>query len=131
MTWHTTMKGSTNMAFPDVCKVPTPIGPIPLPYPNIANTKVCLIPALIVLIECMPAENMISIIPMSSGDEPGAAGGLISGIIKGPCFQLGGSGILFTGGIPAVKQGTMTIQNLINMVGATLSPSQSKVQVLG
>lgn len=25
------------MAFPDVCKTPTPGGPVPIPYPNIAS----------------------------------------------------------------------------------------------
>ena len=24
------------MGFPDVCKTPSPVGPIPIPYPNIA-----------------------------------------------------------------------------------------------
>jgi hypothetical protein len=30
--------GGVCLAFPDVCKVPTPSGPQPLPYPNIAKT---------------------------------------------------------------------------------------------
>ena len=30
-------KGQTVTAFPDVCKTPSPGGPVPIPYPNIAN----------------------------------------------------------------------------------------------
>lgn len=130
--YHSTMKGSDNIAFPDVCLTPTPVGPIPIPYPNIASTQTGLPPALIVLIECMPAQNMLSICLTSTGDEPGCSpGGILSGMIKGPTFQIGGSSVLMTGGLPAVKMGTLTIQNLINTIGSTKTPSQTKVQVLG
>ena len=30
--------GGFTVAFPDVCKTPTPAGPVPIPYPNIAQT---------------------------------------------------------------------------------------------
>ena len=30
--------GGTTIAFPDVCKTPSPAGPIPIPYPNIAKS---------------------------------------------------------------------------------------------
>ena len=29
----------TSIAFPDVCKTPTPAGPIPIPYPNVAKSS--------------------------------------------------------------------------------------------
>ena len=34
-------KGSNGVtiAFPDVCKTPSPAGPIPIPYPNIAKSS--------------------------------------------------------------------------------------------
>ena len=28
-----------SIAFPDVCKTPSPAGPIPIPYPNIAKSS--------------------------------------------------------------------------------------------
>ncbi len=31
--------GGQSIAFPDVCKTPSPGGPIPLPYPNIAMSS--------------------------------------------------------------------------------------------
>src|SRR4051812_27038390 len=30
--------GGVTMAFPDVCKTPSPAGPIPIPYPNVAKS---------------------------------------------------------------------------------------------
>lgn len=30
--------GGVTIAFPDVCKTPSPAGPIPIPYPNIAQS---------------------------------------------------------------------------------------------
>lgn len=35
---HKSSSGVT-MAFPDVCKTPTPGGPIPIPYPNITSSS--------------------------------------------------------------------------------------------
>ena len=34
-------QGSALSAFPDVCKTPGPGGPVPIPYPNIANAAPC------------------------------------------------------------------------------------------
>ena len=31
--------GGTSFGFPDVCKTPSPLGPIPIPYPNIAKSS--------------------------------------------------------------------------------------------
>lgn len=31
--------GGMNTAFPDVCKTPTPGGPVPIPYPNIGKSS--------------------------------------------------------------------------------------------
>lgn len=31
--------GGTSVVFPDVCKTPTPGGPVPLPYPNVGRSS--------------------------------------------------------------------------------------------
>jgi hypothetical protein len=122
-------------AFPDVCKTPTPVGPVPMPYPNLAslamaNPGTC---SMKVLIVNKPAATIQTIIMMSSGDEPGAAGGVVSGLIKGPCqFKLGSTVVLIEGN-PAVYLGSMIGQNgsaNSNMpAGAQISPSQTVVDV--
>ena len=29
--------GGMNLGFPDVCLTPSPVGPVPIPYPNMAS----------------------------------------------------------------------------------------------
>jgi len=79
---HKSSNGVT-IAFPDVCKTPSPAGPIPIPYPNIAKssdtdkgTK---------KVKCDGESTCVkdSNFKMSTGDEAGAAGGVVSSKIKG------------------------------------------------
>jgi hypothetical protein len=66
-----------------VCKTPSPAGPIPIPYVNIAKTSDLADGSKKVKIEKNPAALKSSNLSMSSGDEPGSAGGIISSKIKG------------------------------------------------
>lgn len=68
---------------PDVCKTPTPGGPVPIPYVNIAMDSDLVKGAKKVKIEGNPVALEDSNLSMSSGDEPGVAGGLISNKFKG------------------------------------------------
>lgn len=79
---HKASNGVT-IAFPDVCKTPSPAGPIPIPYPNIAmstdtdkGTK---------KVKCDGESTCVkdSNFKMSTGDEAGSAGGVASSKIKG------------------------------------------------
>ena len=126
--------GGTNNAMPDVCK--TPVGPsiVPIPYPNISMGTMAIPPttALKVLIAGGPAHNLGTQIAMSNGDQPGVAGGIISGMIMGPTKFLMGSTATMFGGKPAARLTSMRGQNGSNMnaVGATIAPAQTKVLVL-
>ena len=69
---------------PDVCKTPSPGGPIPVPYVNSARDSALEAGCQTVLVEGHAAANASSKLSTSSGDEPGTAGGgLISGKTKG------------------------------------------------
>lgn len=69
---------------PDVCKTPSPGGPIPVPYVNIAQDSALESGSKSVSIEGDPVAIAVSKLSVSSGDEPGTAGGgLISSKIKG------------------------------------------------
>ena len=70
-------------AFPDVCKTPTPAGPIPIPYPNIAMSSDTAKGSKKVKCDGNPVCLKDSNFKMSTGDEAGAAGGVVSGKIKG------------------------------------------------
>lgn|GEM_PF-396040 len=78
-------KGSSGMSisFPDVCKTPTPAGPVPIPYPNIAKSSDVTSGSSTVKMDGGMIMNKSSNMMMSTGDEAGAAGGVISSKIKG------------------------------------------------
>jgi hypothetical protein len=82
-----TKAAGTSMVMPDVCKTPAPPAPpIPVPYPNIAmfnqaNPGTC---SKTVKADGHPVVTKETLISMTSGDEAGVAGGMVSGMIKGP-----------------------------------------------
>ena len=68
---------------------------------------------------------------MSMGDNAGALGGVMSGMMMGPARNMMGSVKVFTGGMPATKMLSPTIQNMTNAPGGmTLAPSQVKVIIM-
>lgn len=80
---HAASNGITT-AFPDVCKTPSPAGPIPIPYPNIAMSSDTAQGASTVKCDGNPACVKDSNFKMSTGDEAGSAGGgVVSNKIKG------------------------------------------------
>jgi len=72
------------MAFPDVCKTPAPPAPpIPIPYPNIAQSSDTADGSSTVKVDGNPIMLKSSNFSMSSGDEAGALNGVVSNKIKG------------------------------------------------
>ncbi len=69
---------------PDVCKTPSPGGPVPIPYPNIAMSSDLADASKSVKVDGNPAALESSNLRMSTGDEAGTAGGgVVSNKIKG------------------------------------------------
>ena len=80
---HRSSSGIT-IAFPDVCKTPSPAGPIPIPYPNIAKSSDTSKGTKKVKCDGNPVCVSDSNFMISTGDEGGTAGGgIISNKIKG------------------------------------------------
>lgn len=74
----------TTVVFPDVCKTPTPGGPVPIPYPNIARSADSASGAKKVKADGQPLCIKDSNFSTSTGDEAGTAGGgLASSKTKG------------------------------------------------
>jgi uncharacterized Zn-binding protein involved in type VI secretion len=120
---------------PDGCKTPAAPAPIVVGYPNIDQ----LIQALIALCCQKVKMNMMapltkdSIIIMSTGDEAGALGGVVSGLIKGPGTVKDGSTKVKCGGRPLASLGSMTAHNGSSAnvpAGIILQCGQTKVMVL-
>ncbi len=80
---HKDSNGITT-AFPDVCKTPSPGGPIPIPYPNIAKSSDTSNGTTTVNCDGNPVCVKDSNFMISTGDEAGTAGGgVVSNKIKG------------------------------------------------
>ncbi len=75
--------GGITTAFPDVCKTPSPAGPIPIPYPNIAKSSDTADGASTVKCDGNPVCVKDSNFSTSTGDEAGSVGGVASGLTKG------------------------------------------------
>jgi phage tail tape-measure protein len=122
------------VAFPDVCKTPAGPAVVPVPYPNMAQLNQTKMPTAskTVFLVGKNAVTENSEITMSSGDEAGSLGGVISGAIKGPCkFKLGSS-VVFIEGYAAAYCGSLIGQNGNNNnapIGTQVAPSQNKVFV--
>ena len=66
-----------------MCKTPSPAGPIPIPYPNIAKSADTDKGSSSVKIDGNPIMLPGSVYSTSTGDEAGSAGGVISSVTKG------------------------------------------------
>ena len=71
------------IAFPDPCLTPTPAGPVPLPYPNIAMSSDTASGSKDVSCDGQSICHASSSFSMSTGDEAGSVGGVASGKFKG------------------------------------------------
>ena len=128
--------GGQCVIFPDVCKTPTPGGPVPIPYPNIA---------MLTQISGGTASSKVKIkgkktatkgteISMSSGDEAGTAGGgVVSNKFKGPAKCKKGSSKVKVEGKECAHHTSMWGQNggsnANHPAGVQVAPSQTTVTV--
>jgi hypothetical protein len=126
--------GGQNFAVPDVCLTPTPAGPVPVPYPNIAMgmTANPVTACQKIYLCAMPAHNLSTQIPMSQGDNAGVNMGVASGMVMGPSRHLMGSTNVIYEGAPVTKLTSPTGQNgmSLNCPGMTVAPAQTKVMIL-
>lgn len=125
-----------DFAFPDVCltPVPTPVGPVPvpIPYPNISMPMTAIPSQFKVLALAMPCHNMMTITPMSNGDNAGLMMNPLSAMVMGPSRNLFGSFTTLMGGFPVTKMLSPSGQNglMPGSFGMSLVPSQVKVMSL-
>ena len=124
-----TQAGGMCMAFPDVCLTPTPV-PVPIPYPNMAMhpTAVGFVPN--VLVTCAPAHNLMTITPLTLGDQPGVNLGVASGTFMAPSRNVTGAFTVIVGCAPMTRLTSVSIQNSTNDPGAAIVPSVTNVLVL-
>ena len=117
----------------DVCKTPSPGGPVPIPYPNFGQCAQATGCSTKVKICGSQTITTSSSIPMSTGDEGGTAGGgVVSNQFKGKIAFKKGSSKVKAEGKPVVYVTAMTAHNGNNAnmpAGLQVAPSQTKVLV--
>lgn len=75
--------GGLSTVFPDVCKTPSPAGPVPIPYPNIGKAADTTGgPSSVTVDGSMPMVKDAKY-ALTTGDEAGSAGGVVSGVFAG------------------------------------------------
>lgn len=79
---HKTSGGTVTFG-PDVCLAPSPGGPVPVPYPNIAQSRDTDKGSTSVKIDGNPVMLQDSVFSRSTGDEGGSCGGVASGVTRG------------------------------------------------
>ena len=112
-------KGSGGMSpvFPDVCKTPTPAGPIPIPYPNIGMASdTSKGPKKVKVDGKMPMAKGAKY-SMTTGDEAGSATGVISSKIKGEAEYMLYSFDVKMEGKNACRLGDPLFHNKKNIMG--------------
>jgi hypothetical protein len=127
-----TKASGTTFAFPDVCKTPSPAGPVPIPYPNTGMVMQISGESTKVKIVSQGAVTKKSEIPSSMGDEAGVAGGVVSSQNMGKVVYKKGSSKVSVEGQPLQHLTAMTGQNGANAnmpAGQQVAPSQAKVMI--
>lgn len=122
---HATSNGVAT-GFPDVCQTPSPAGPIPIPYPNVAMSSDTAQGSSDVKIDGNPVMLAGSSFSTSTGDEAGSAGGgVVSGQIKGKAEFVSYSFDVTIEGKNVPRLGDMMVQN---KGGAPNTPPIPEVQ---
>lgn len=119
-----------DLGFPDVCLTPSPVGPVPIPYPNIAMGPTAIPNVVNVLVMCMPVHNLGTVIPLTNGDNAGVATGVASGTVMGPRRHVTGAFTVLINGMPATRLTSMGISNSTNVPVVRIVPSEPLVLLL-
>lgn len=130
-------KGSNHFSaatIPDVCKTPSPGGPVPLPYPNVSMSNSLNKGTTTVNAD---GGNMVAIkgseFSMSQGDEPGTAGG-----VKTNTFKKESTWILYSFDVKMEGKGACRLtdkkfqnhENTADMMGTGGSPVSTEPFVI-
>lgn len=110
--------GGTSTVFPDVCKTPQPTGPpIPIPYTNTGRSADTVSgPTTVKTDGQMPMVKGAKY-KKSMGDEPGSAGGVISGTFRNVCEFMGYSFDVKFEGKNVCRLGDQLFHNKKNIMG--------------
>lgn len=124
----TTQRMGLDVAFPNFCRLPNMI---PFPFPDLAFPMAAIPVAVTILFNNSFAHNLATVIPLTVGDFPGVARGIISQTVSSASrrFLLNSYTTLIFG-TPANRMGCLGTQNRINCIGATVIPGCAHIFML-
>jgi len=118
-------------AFPDVCKTPSPGGPIPIPYPNVAMSKDTSKGSKNVKIDGNPVMLKGSNFSTSTGDEAGTAGGgVVSNTTRGKAEFVNYSFDVKIEGANVPRLGDMMLNNKLSSPNTPPMPEVQPPRVI-
>ena len=98
---------------PDTCQTPSPAGPVPIPYPNVAMSSDTGMGSTQVKMDGNPIMLATSYFMMSTGDEAGSAGGgVVSAMIKGKAQFVSFSFDVMVENKPVPRSADPMVQNI-------------------
>ena len=112
-------------AFPDVCLTPIVV-PVPIPYPNFSMRPMSIPTQFTCYTMMMPNHNLLTMQPMTMGDNGGVNMGVASGMVMGPSQNYTCSFKVFQGAAPVtrIQDDSGHNRRCQHMVGKWLSPVQ-------
>ena len=124
--------GGATFAIPDVCNVPSPAGPVPTPFPNMAGLSTADGTVSRVIMDGRDTVVESSTLPNSQGDEVGTQFGVTSGTQMDKVSFKTYSFKVMADGKKVVFMTAQTAHNGSNAnapCGMQVAPSQAKVLV--
>jgi hypothetical protein len=109
--------GGNSPVFPDVCKTPTPGGPVPVPYPNIGKSSDTSAGPTSVLVDGNMPMVKGAKYSTTTGDEAGTVGGVLSSTTKGEAEFMVYSFNVMIEGKNVCRLGDPMFQNKKNTMG--------------
>jgi len=123
---HKGSNGISIATIPDVCKTPSPGGPVPIPYPNISQSATLAKGTTTVKADGgMMIANKGSEFSLSNGDNPGVAGG-----VKSSTFMKESTWILYSFDVKMDGKNACRLadkkfqnhENTVDLAGAVVRP---------
>ncbi len=126
--FNTTSLGGGYLGWPDMCK--TPPAMLPIPYINFGTHALSPNPCFRVLFCCAPVHNKKAKKAVSFGDQPGVAGGIASQVFMNQTSHLAGYSRTYKiNNQPSVRMTGIEKSNRRNVIVFDIIPSIQFVSV--
>jgi len=120
--YNITSLGGGFLGFPDFCK--TPPAMLPIPYPNFGTHLLAPNPCFRILFCCAPVHNKGTLKAISFGDQPGVAGGIASQVFMSKTGHLANySSTYKLNNKPSVRLSGIEKSNRRNVIVFDIIPS--------